>query len=386
MDPLSAVGLASSVVQLITFSTGIISKTREIHRSAAGSLVENVELETIARTLHSQSRRLAAQTSKDRFPSGTSKEIVACCEQVRKSSQELINTVEGLRGDAASSRWKSFYQALKSVWKEQDIVDYLRRLEMHRRQIDSLLLMHLQERLAAFTQTSEDRNAKIEENFARLLESVKPESKWQSELFQNARHTLIDATGTVNFDDFSASLSDGARQDRERTVRGRMLESLKFADMKDRYEVISEAHKRTFDWVFHESNDFGESEEGWDNFANWVGSNKPLYWLTGKPGSGKSTLMKYLSDDPRLKSYLMVWERQKPICKARFFLWNSGSAMQMSRMGLIQSLLYQTLYEVPDEIPRVFPERWEYSVYFGYDRRPWSWVELSSAFKKVVDD
>lgn len=169
MDPVSAIGLASSVVQLITFSTDIISKSREIHRSAAGSLVENVELETIARTLQSQSRRLAVHASKDRFPSVTSKDIVACCEQVRKSSKKLIDIVEGLRGDAASSRWKSFYQALKSVWKEQDIADYLRRLEMHRRQIDSLLLMHLQERLAAFTQTAEDRNAKIEENFARLL-------------------------------------------------------------------------------------------------------------------------------------------------------------------------------------------------------------------------
>lgn len=386
MDPVSAIGLASSVVQLITFSTDIISKSREIHRSAAGSLVENVELETIARTLQSQSRRLAAHASKDRFPSGTSKDIVACCEEVRKSSKELIDTVEGLGGDGASSRWKSFYQALKSVWKEQDIADYLRRLEMHRRQIDSLLLMHLQERLAAFTQTAEDRNAKIEENFARLLEEVKPESRWQSELFQNARHTLINTTGVANFDDFSASLSDGAKQDRERAVRGRMLESLKFADMKDRYEVISEAHKRTFDWVFHESNDFDELDEGWDNFADWVRSNKPLYWLTGKPGSGKSTLMKYLSDDPRLKSNLMVWERQKPVCEARFFLWNSGSAMQMSRMGLIQSLLYQTLCEVPHKISRIFSERWEYSEYFGYDHRPWSWVELSGALKKVIDD
>lgn len=386
MDPVSAIGLASSVVQLITFSTDIISKSREIHRSAAGSLVENVELETIARTLQSQSRRLAVHASKDRFPSGTSKEIVACCEQVRSSSKELIDTVESLQRNGASSRWKSFYQALKSVWKEQDIAEYLRRLEMHRRQIDSLLLMHLQERLAAFTQHAEDRNAKIEENFARLLEEVKPENRWQSELFQNARHTLINATSTVNFDDFSASLSDGAKQDRERAVRGRLLESLKFADMKDRYEVISEAHKRTFDWVFHESNDFGEPDQGWDNFANWVRSNKPLYWLTGKPGSGKSTLMKYLSDDPRLKSYLKVWEPQKPICEARFFLWNSGSTMQMSRMGLIQSLLYQTLCEVPHEIPRIFSERWEYSEYFGYDHRPWSWVELSGALKKVVDD
>lgn len=383
MDPLSAIGLASSVVQLITFTTDVLSKGREIHKSAAGSLVENVELKTIARTLQSQSRRVALQATERNFPSGTGNQLVGLCETVRRISQDLIDTIEGLETNGSSSSWKSFYQALRSVWKEQEIADCLRRLETHRQQIDSLLLMHLQERLEMFTQDAENRNAQIDQNLDKLLQCVQPESFWQNKLLETAHRSLENASEQ---DNFSAFLSDGAKQDRDRFLQGRMLESLKFTDMRDRYETIAEAHQKTFDWVFHNNDGDNEPDGTWNNFSDWLKSNKPLYWLTGKPGSGKSTLMKYLSDDPRLMSYMKVWGRDKPICKAKFFLWNSGSALQMSRMGLMRSLLYQGLANFPQEIPRVFPSRWEYFEYFGYGHREFSWIELSVAFQKLVDD
>jgi adenylylsulfate kinase-like enzyme len=31
-----------------------------------------------------------------------------------------------------------------------------------------------------------------------------------------------------------------------------------------------------------------------NNFVNWFRRETPLYWITRKPGSGKSTMMKYL--------------------------------------------------------------------------------------------
>jgi len=33
----------------------------------------------------------------------------------------------------------------------------------------------------------------------------------------------------------------------------------------------------------------------WSNFDDWLEHGKDIYWLTGKPSSGKSTLMKYIS-------------------------------------------------------------------------------------------
>jgi hypothetical protein len=55
-DPLTALGLASNIVQLITFASSLVSKTREISKSANGALVANLELEAIASNLQELSR------------------------------------------------------------------------------------------------------------------------------------------------------------------------------------------------------------------------------------------------------------------------------------------------------------------------------------------
>ncbi|KAK3372959.1 hypothetical protein B0T24DRAFT_621821 [Lasiosphaeria ovina] len=263
--------------------------------------------------------------------------------------------------------------------------------------------MHLQERLEAFTRDSEDRTTRIKRNFANILESLDRKNAWQTELVKSARQNLYASTfgggssqdsnisnsaaAANQLDVFSSFLSASAKQDREDFIKRRTLETLNFPDLRDRYERISEAHQKTFDWVFHETNAQTRSMgEGWDNFANWLMSNKPLYWITGKPGPGKSTLMKYLSDDMHLQQYLKVWRSDKPVCISRFFFWNSGTTMQMSRIGLLQSLLYQNIGSFPDEIPRLFPDRWRYQGFFGYDARPWSWSQLSQAFQALVSD
>ncbi|KAH6876597.1 hypothetical protein B0T10DRAFT_497781 [Thelonectria olida] len=389
MDPVSAIGLASSLVQLVTFTGDLLSKTRAIYHSADGSLQEHGELEAITRALESQNRRIAVQSSSLRLGSlETTKDLLTLCDGVRDLTRELTKKIDALKAHDSGSKWDSLRLALKSVWEEKDITDLVRRLERYRQQIDSILLASLQERLNIFTATSKDRNAKIEQNFSRIIESLRPGSEWHRQLIDTARQGLKEQKllSTTQLKDFSASLSAGAEHDREKFLKLRMLESLKFSDMKDRYERISEAHKSTFDWIFHEADDAEDGGGHWDNFSNWLMSNKPLYWITGKPGSGKSTLMKYLSDDRRLRSQLRVWKGDNPLSMGKFFFWNSGTALQMSGVGLLQSLLYQAVSDWPDEVPNLFPDRWQYQHYFGYDSRPWSWSEVSSGFKNLVAD
>ncbi|KAF2732563.1 hypothetical protein EJ04DRAFT_469974, partial [Polyplosphaeria fusca] len=387
MDPVSAIGLASSAAQLITFASDLISKSREIYNSADGSLVKNDELATVARTLQSQSRQVQFKIGERRAPSESGRELFALCDAVRDVSQELIDAIESLKSESSSSTWRSFRQALKSVWKERDIEELLRRLEQYRRQIDSLLLMNLQERLQLFTETANDRHAKIEENFAKMTDMIGPSKQWQKELIETARESLRVPDNAQNLDTFTASLSAGSKKDWETLVRRRMVESLKFADMRDRYERIPEAHQKTFNWVFHEEDDLTSApSQEFDNFVDWLRSNKPLYWITGKPGAGKSTLMKYISHDPRLNQHLKVWKADRPLYTTRFFFWNSGSKMQMSRIGLMQSLLHQIISDCPETVDRVFPERWEYQELFGHDNRSWTWSELSNGFRNLIAD
>lgn len=83
-----------------------------------------------------------------------------------------------------------------------------------------------------------------------------------------------------------------------KAVQAKILESLYFSSITERFEAVDEAHKKTFQWIFQRPEDTAQFAEGrrWDDFPRWLESGKGLYWINGKAGSGKSTLMKYISN------------------------------------------------------------------------------------------
>jgi len=96
-----------------------------------------------------------------------------------------------------------------------------------------------------------------------------------------------------------------------------ILNSLKFPVMLDREEDISIAEKKTFDWIFEDPK---PEDLPWANFRAWLREDDPLYWITGKAGSGKSTLMKYIFCDPRTRRSISRWATSaQPLVIAGFF-------------------------------------------------------------------
>jgi hypothetical protein len=60
--------------------------------------------------------------------------------------------------------------------------------------------------------------------------------------------------------------------------------------------------------------------------------------------------------------------------------------MQMSKMGLLRSLIYQATKDDPRSIPQIFPDRWRSYDIFGIDFHPWSWEELVLGFKLLISN
>lgn len=160
-----------------------------------------------------------------------------------------------------------------------------------------------------------------------------------------------------------------------------LLADLRYGGMNDRQERISEAHETTFQWLFEDS-----ENDKWASFRDWLESDEKLYWITGKAGSGKSTLMKYicypvkLEEEsvavPRCHKSLTTWSGDKHLVIASFYFWNSGIQAQMTQRGLLMSLLHQILEQCPKLGPLACPERWETLSLFGEDILPWEDREL----------
>ena len=101
---------------------------------------------------------------------------------------------------------------------------------------------------------------------------------------------------------------------RNHTLRHQFLTALKFPEMHYRYFSVKQAHKDTFEWLFDEQ---FESLNGSVSFKEWLTAKESkkegLFWIRGKPGSGKSTLMRLLADDPRTSSLAQKWSRGKRV-------------------------------------------------------------------------
>jgi hypothetical protein len=408
LDPLTALGLASNIVQLITFASGLVAKGRDIYQSTDGTLVEHLELEAITKSLEDLSLEVALPDTVSPNLTKVERQLQQLCDGCRKATKELLDVIQKLKAQGPHKRWASFRQALNSIWKEDEIQGLSVRLERYRRQIDTTLLLSLRETLQS-TRTVPGQPYKPASQ--QVLGSVGESNKWQADFIDELQQQGWQVHSENAIGLFSSRLLAGAKEEREQLARLRILERLRFTSMKDRYEKIEEAHQKTFDWTLQEhrdqavsipvtANGGGSCDDRidlagqqspkkirkWDSFTQWLQSQQSLYWITGKPGSGKSTLMKYLYNDPRTLENLELWTRDNQITMAGFFFWNSGSSMQMSKMGLLQTLLYEALKGDPSSIPQLFRDRWRSYDLFGIDLHPWSWEELVLGFKLLISN
>ncbi|KAH6667689.1 hypothetical protein B0J14DRAFT_601221 [Halenospora varia] len=142
-DPLTALGLASNIVQLVTFTSDLISKGREIYKSADGTLVENLELETITTSLQVLSNELVLPICERGKLTKTENQLQELCDGCKAVSGQLLDVIRGIKAKGPHMRWNSFRQALNSVWREDEIEALETRLDRYRRQIDTTLLISL---------------------------------------------------------------------------------------------------------------------------------------------------------------------------------------------------------------------------------------------------
>ena len=145
-------------------------------------------------------------------------------------------------------------------------------------------------------------------------------------------------------------VTSGYDQRRMRMVR----DTLAYQELRARQSEIAEAHTNTFDWIFKGPTD---ETRPWNSFIDFLHEDGRLYWIHGKPGAGKSTLVKFLKKSPQTEEALIDWAGGKSrLLRCSFFFWNSGLEIQRSEEGFLRSLLWTVLDMCPTLIPFVLKE------------------------------
>ncbi|KAI1135642.1 hypothetical protein F5Y05DRAFT_415982 [Hypoxylon sp. FL0543] len=132
-----------------------------------------------------------------------------------------------------------------------------------------------------------------------------------------------------------------------------------FTAFTAREEAITHSFKETYAWIFSRQPKESNGELLWPSFPEWLeGGCESPYWITGKPGSGKSTIMKFIVENNLTASGLKRWSEPLPLLTLSYYAWNSGYSMQKSWEGLKRTLIFQALKLNPKLISSITPRRW----------------------------
>ncbi|KAH7308494.1 ankyrin repeat-containing protein [Stachybotrys elegans] len=133
------------------------------------------------------------------------------------------------------------------------------------------------------------------------------------------------------------------------------LKSLAFEDMDGRQANIDYAADGTCKWLLEH-----------EILIEWTRQDRGLLWIKGKPGSGKSTLMKYARDAiPSLYG--------TDALAFSFFFHGRGHELQRNPLGLFRSLLHQILKRVPGAVPDLINYFEDKQTTEGECGKKWQW-------------
>jgi hypothetical protein len=168
-----------------------------------------------------------------------------------------------------------------------------------------------------------------------------------------------------------ANFAANIRKFQQESAAQQIFTSLHFPQIREREFTIPDAHRTTFDWIF---------DSRTTTFSSWLRSHGGIFWISGKAGSGKSTLMKFLLSRQKTDSLLHDWAGQKQLVTASHFFWSQGTKEQRSQTGLFQTLLSQILVQCP-ELISLLPEPRQRGLVPSH--APWSLSELFGCFSAM---
>ena len=149
--------------------------------------------------------------------------------------------------------------------------------------------------------------------------------------------------------------------------RTMLLSSLRFDEIDSRFKSIKNTHAKTCSW-------FLKSPQ----YLNWLDirnlhSHHGFLWIKGKPGAGKSTLMKFLFS--RFKTKM-------PRNKVCFYFNARGAELEKTTIGMYRSLLLQIL-QPRAKLQCAFDKTglMTWNVTENYD---WSVEQLKQVFSEAV--
>ncbi|OTB12976.1 hypothetical protein K445DRAFT_320477 [Daldinia sp. EC12] len=389
-DPFTALGTASNILTFVEFAWKLLTSTYTTYKSATGESEDNRILSLIAKDV----TRLGDAISMAPDCEDSLRRLV---KEARSISHDLLEVLEKLQVRGTKTAWKSFVATFNELWQSSGIKSLSERLI----KLQNAIICHMQKlllnnvsgiprKIVQLERTNVQLGTKLQNEFHRLREDLSAavckmqdkESNYQNMEnlgSWNGTKPLDEASIHKTLADLQKLFLEASRlceTDKTTGNSQHLLKGLYFPGIMARHTNIPEAHARTFAWVF---------ERRPPEFVNWLEGIDGIFWIQGKPGSGKSTLMKFLSDHSNTRVRLNRWAQGKELVVSKFFFWNAGSPLQRSQEGLFRSLLSGILRSRPHLAPRVSAI---WNILKNERDEDWLWTAdgLLAVLRRIIDE
>ncbi|PHH63862.1 hypothetical protein CDD81_5419 [Ophiocordyceps australis] len=366
MSGLEALGVACNVMQLLSFTREVFTTCRNIYKNGTinADLDDTAEcLEFLSGQVYDSSQKANLQTDDEIELSKVAKK----CNIVARSLEEELRYLTKRR-DASGHFLKAVFLGLQYSWRSGRLERLQKSLSSCQIALESRLIANIWNKCSGLTESQRQGFKDLDKRVEYFISQYQDGHRQVQDLVHKGNLTLEthiqrqykshEETLRTGFDNILKHQSSMQHTTIDQGRHERLLKSLKFETMNMRQNNMVKSHEDTFTWIFEDANSNSKSQtyqsgsefeterdqrctNSWDNFADWLKSESKFYWISGKPGSGKSTLMKFLVESPATADALRIWNDD--IFTISYFFWKPGSYMQKSIKGLLSTLLHQLL-------------------------------------------
>ncbi|KAJ9605380.1 hypothetical protein H2200_010037 [Cladophialophora chaetospira] len=146
-----------------------------------------------------------------------------------------------------------------------------------------------------------------------------------------------------------SNIAKELRGQKDDTLRVRLLDALAFPEMHERRNMIEGRitdFGDTYRWIFYpppRNDDYKHH-----GFVDWLRGDQSIFWVGGKPGSGKSSLMEYICQNLQAgqvgSDHLAAWAAPHPVRVLSFWFFRPATTRLLKSLeGLWRSLCHQNL-------------------------------------------
>ncbi|KAK8076727.1 hypothetical protein PG994_003999 [Apiospora phragmitis] len=306
-----ALGVASNILAVIYFAWTVLTEARSIHNSSSGLSGEAEFVDLLVQDVAALDGSLPSIVD-------ISRELQTLLTESKNIIALLQKALQAVK-TGNPSKWSSFLSALKQTWGKDQVKGLTSKLGSLQLQV----IRHLQIATQLDIKRGEDFQ-ELQRNLVRAIEE-----------------------STRSGRDIATSINDlAAERQPSQDQRSKVL--IKLADFR-KLEVATKAISESAETARADQQILGRLH--FDNLQ--LENRNGVFWVYGKPGSGKSTFMKFLCGNRDTRRCLQRWAGQKELIVAKSFFWYAGSALQKSQEGLLRSLLFEILRQCPELMPAV---------------------------------